>query len=127
MRNKLKEFANSFKHAFNGIFHSFHEQRNIKIMLIIGLAVILLAYLLNIKKHELIIVVFICFFVIILEMINTSIERTIDAISNGETKRKYGVAKDILAGAVLMATILSIIAGLLIFIPYIIDFLQFSF
>lgn len=96
-------------------------------MLIIGLAVILLAYLLNIKKHELIIVVFICFFVIILEMINTSIERTIDAISNGETKRKYGVAKDILAGAVLMATILSVIAGLLIFIPYIIDFLQFSF
>jgi diacylglycerol kinase len=50
-------------------------------------------------------------------MINTAIEDIVDIISNNEIHKKYGIIKDVLAGAVLLASILSLIIGAVIFIP----------
>jgi diacylglycerol kinase len=53
-----------------------------------------------------------------LEMINSSIENLVDLVTR-EHKPLAGKVKDIAAGAVLMVSVISVIIGLIIFLPYI--------
>jgi undecaprenol kinase len=117
MKNKLLKFINSFHCALQGIPAAFNGQRNIKIQSFIGILALALSIYLRISRIEFILIIFISFLVIILEMINTAIEDIVDIISNNEIHKKYGTIKDILAGAVLMSSILSVIIGAMVFIP----------
>jgi undecaprenol kinase len=103
----------SFVYAINGIGHAFYKNRSITIQLIIGAAVIALSLFLKIPWQDLIIILFLCFLVIILEMINTAVEKMIDVLSP-KYHKEYGKVKDIMAGAVLLAAVLSVIIGILI-------------
>lgn len=114
----ILNFIKSIRCAFKGIVTSFHGQRNIKIQMIIAILVIILSYYYQITQTELFIILIIIFLVLIFEMINTALEKTIDFIST-EKNKKIGEIKDIMAGATLMACILSVIIGLIIFIPHI--------
>ena len=69
--------------------------------------------LLKIPKIELLLIIFVSFLVIILEMINTSIERLIDKI-HPEKDEQLGHVKDLIGGAVLLSVLLSIIIGIII-------------
>ena len=109
----MKKFFKSFIYAFKGIYCSIHKQRNIKVQLIIGILVILWSLLIHIPRDKFLIILFICFFVIIMEMINTAMEKLINILSPKYNK-KYGMIKDIMAGAVLLSAILSVILGLYI-------------
>jgi diacylglycerol kinase len=53
--------------------------------------------------------------VIISEMLNTAIEFTLDSIYHNKFSRMVGMAKDISAGAVMFATILSVCVGIILF------------
>lgn len=54
--------------------------------------------------------------VLILELVNTSIEAVVDLVSP-EIREKAKLAKDMSAGTVLLASIGSIIIGALLFLP----------
>jgi diacylglycerol kinase len=123
MNTKLMKFLKSFHCALQGIPAAFNGQRNIKIQFFIGIIAIVLSVCLKVTKTEFIIIVFISFLVIILEMINTAIEDIVDIISNNEIHDRYGTIKDILAGAVLLASVLSVIIGFMIFLPHVIALL----
>ena len=56
--------------------------------------------------------------VIMAEMINTAIEEMVDLIVD-EHRKQAKIAKDVAAGMVLVATIGSVIVGIIIFIPHI--------
>lgn len=114
-----KRFLNSFKYAFEGILTSFKTEQNMKIHVIIMIAVIILGIILKISKIEWIICIILFGFVISLELVNTAIENTVDLITL-EKNPKAKIAKDVAAGAVLVATITSAIIGMIIFIPKII-------
>jgi len=103
-----------------GIAHGFSNERNIKIQILIGLIVIILALILNLPKYDFILILIVSFVVIMLELVNVAIERLIDEISPSYDI-KYGRIKDIMAGVVLLAVILSIIVGLLVFVKPIIN------
>lgn len=107
------KFSKSVFIALRGIAQGISKERNIKIQILIGFIVIIVSLLLEIPKIEFIIILFISFFVIILELINTSIERLIDKISP-QFDKDYGKIKDVMVGVVLSAVILSIIIGFLI-------------
>ncbi len=112
-----------FLFAFKGLKHSIFKERNIQIQVIVAIEVFILLLLLKIPKIESAIIIFICFFVIILEMLNTSIEKLIDKICP-HFDIDYGKIKDMLAGVVLLAAILSIIIGIIILYKPLILFLE---
>lgn len=85
--------------------------------------VIMCAVIFNLTNAEKAIVTLLCAIVICAELINTAIENAVDlstSVFNMYAKR----AKDAASGAVLVISIGAAIAGLIIFVPYGIEFLK---
>ena len=72
--------------------------------------------ILKISRIEWIICIILFGFVISLELVNTAIENAVDLITQ-EINPKAKIIKDVSAGAVLVAAITAVIAGLIIFVP----------
>ena len=107
----------SFKHAFSGILTALKEEPNLKFHFLVGFIVIIFSIILNISKVDWIIILFLIGFVISVELTNTAIEAVVDAFTDQEHPGAK-LAKDISAGAVLIAAITSAVIGILIFLPY---------
>lgn len=115
------KFIKSFGYAFEGIKHSYKNGQNVIVMSFLGILAIALAFVFNIKRYELIAILLLIGIIIPLELINTAIEATVD-LHDGDKKSKNGkIAKDCAAGALLIASIMALIIGIIIFIPHIID------
>ena len=56
--------------------------------------------------------------VIVAEMLNTAIEFALDSIYHNRYSRMVGMAKDISAGAVMFASVIAIIIGIVLFGRY---------
>lgn len=112
----MRKLINSFKYAFEGINTALKEEKNMKIHIIIMILVIILGIVLKISRIEWIICIILFGFVISLELVNTAIETTVDLITQ-EKNPKAKIAKDVAAGAVLIAAITATIIGLIIFVP----------
>jgi len=115
------KIVNSFKYAFKGIGSAFKTERNMKIHVSIMLLVILMGLFFKITKLEWIVCLFCFSSVIGGELMNTAIEITVN-LAQPSMNYAAGRAKDIAAGSVLLCAIVSAIIGLIIFIPYIINF-----
>ena len=116
--HSVKALIKSFQHAFCGILTSFVIGRNIKFHYTAALAAVLSGLSFGISKVELLIILLISAQVICLEMVNTAIERTVDLVTS-EYHIYAKIAKDVAAGAVLVAAIFATIIGGIIFLPYI--------
>jgi diacylglycerol kinase (ATP) len=104
----------SLNYAFEGIIHVLRTQRNMRIHLAIGSAVIVFALIVNVTKFELITLLISISFVLIAEMLNTAVEGAVD-IATTSFDPMAKLAKDIAAGAVLIASINAIAVGYLVF------------
>ena len=110
----------SVNNAFEGIVHALRTQRNLRIHFLAAIAVIVLAVIVSVSRIELIVLLISITFVLIAEMINTAVEGAIDvATTSFDPMAK--LAKDVAAGAVLIATINAIAVGYLIFSTRIAD------
>ena len=104
----------SFNNAFEGIIHALRTQRNLRIHFVVAIAVIVFALVVSVSRIELIALLISITFVLIAEMINTAVEGAIDvATTSFDPMAK--LAKDVAAGAVLIAAINAIAVGYLIF------------
>ncbi len=116
LKKKRKKIKNSFKYAFEGIGEAWKTEQNLKIHFAIMILVIIAGCIFRISAMEWIICLLLFAIVISLELVNTAIETTVDiAMPDINEKAKY--AKDISAGAVLFSAIISVIIGLIIFLP----------
>jgi len=113
----------SFKFAFQGIKTTFDNEPNFKIQLLLGFFSIILGITLKITNTEWLILSTVIFMVLLLELINSSIEALVDLISP-ERNEKAKIAKDTAAGAVLVASILSLVVGAILFLPKIFTLLK---
>jgi diacylglycerol kinase (ATP) len=104
----------SFNFAFEGIIHTLRTQRNMRIHLAVAFIVIVTALIVNVTKLELIALLISITFVLIAEMINTAVEAAID-IATTSFDPMAKLAKDIAAGAVLIASVNAIAVGYLVF------------
>jgi diacylglycerol kinase (ATP) len=104
----------SFNYAFEGIIHVLRTQRNLRIHFAIAFLVLILALVVNVTKLELIALLISVTFVLIAEMLNTAVEAAID-ISTTSFDPMAKLAKDIAAGAVLIAAVNAVIVGYLVF------------
>lgn len=109
-----KDFFKSFKFASSGIWYTISTQRNLKIQILFALLVIIFGIFLKISIMEWALIIFAIMFVVFAEMINTAIESTVDLYTE-EVNEKAKIAKDVAAGAVLIASINSVAIGSLIF------------
>jgi diacylglycerol kinase (ATP) len=110
----------SFNYAFEGIIHVLRTQRNLRIHFAIAFLVLVLALVVNVTKLELIVLLISIAFVLITEMLNTAIEAAID-IATTSFDPMAKLAKDIAAGAVLIAAVNAIAVGYLVFAGKIAD------
>lgn len=108
----------SFKNAFYGIWTALVTQVNVRIHFLLGSLVLLAAALLHLPLSSVLDLVLTIAIVLVAEMANTAIEALSDAVTR-EHNPYIKQAKDVAAGGVLLAAILAIIVGLIIFFPYI--------
>jgi diacylglycerol kinase (ATP) len=107
----------SFGHAGRGILHVLRTEQNVQIHLVAALIVVGLAFYLRIGALEFAVLLLAIGIVITAEVINTVIEDLLDLIHPG-THPVVGRIKDALAGAVLIAAIIALFVGALVFLPY---------
>lgn len=116
-----------FGYAFRGIYVSLKEESSLVVHFVIGTIVMVLGIILNSESEmsytDWCIVVLLVAIIISMELLNTAIENIIDVVMfeyNVNAKK----IKDISAAATLVLTIASVVIGLVIFIPKIIDVFQ---
>ncbi len=107
----------SFKYAFSGISYVLKTSRNFKIQLIFAVTSLMIGFLLQISQSNYVILIAAIMSVLILEILNTSIESIVDLVVKKEFSSLAKISKDTSAGAVLLASINSVIIALYIFVP----------
>lgn len=115
-KKERQSLAKSFYHAFEGIFATIREERNIKIHLGFVALVLIAGFALKISLTEWLIVLTLFGLVLALELVNTAVEAAIDLVTE-ERRPLAKKAKDAAAGAVLIAAINAAIIGCIIFVP----------
>jgi diacylglycerol kinase len=113
------KFLKSFLYAIKGIRASLNEQRNIKVQLLITVITVGAGFYFNISELEWCVILLTIGLVIGLEMVNTAIENLVDMVSK-EWSPLAGKIKDLAAGAVLIASVVAVIVGLIVFRKYLI-------
>lgn len=119
----LKRFGRSVKDALSGLISAFKSEQNFRIQVIAAIIVIITAAYFPLKAWETLLVLLMVFFVLVMELLNTALEKFIDLL---KPRLHYyaKVVKDIMAAAVLLTSICAFIVGLVIFLPYLINFLK---
>ncbi|MBF8250250.1 MAG: diacylglycerol kinase [Candidatus Levybacteria bacterium] len=113
-----KSMFNSFKYAFEGLWHALKNNRNLRIDFVAATIVIILSIIFHINPYEKGVLGITILLVICSEMINTSLEEMVNLITS-EHRKEAKIAKDVAAGMVLIAAVGSVIIGIFIFVPYI--------
>lgn len=111
---KVRAIIESFNYAVSGIITAIKTEKSMRVHYSIAVLVLLSSLFFDFNRTEFLLLLFAVSLVVISEMINTAIERTIDLV----TKDFHPLArlvKDVAAGAVLIATINSLIVGYLLF------------
>ena len=112
-RLKNKNFIDSWKKAFSGIWYSIKTQRNLKIQLIIAVIVVLCMIFFKLNIVECIFLSFATMLVIITEVMNTAVEATVDLCTD-KFHPIAKIAKDVAAGAVVLSSLNAVIVAVLI-------------
>ena len=111
---KTPTLIDSFNYAFEGIIHVLRTQRNMRLHFLIAFVVVIVALIVNVTKLELIVLLISISFVLIAEMINSAVEAAID-IATTSFDPLAKIAKDVSAGAVLIAAANAVAVGYLVF------------
>jgi len=103
----------SFTNAFRGIRYAFGE-RSFVVQVIIGFLAMVLAFILGLSFVEKVVIVIFSALVLVVEIINTAFERTLDKICP-EQNQEIARIKDLSAAAVLIFSVAAFLVGLWIF------------
>lgn len=117
MSKKNGSLLRSIEYALEGILAALKNERNFRIELIIAAGVLYLAIFFNFSPVEMAIIALTIGFVLFAEIINTSIELTLDAYFGNTISPIVKIAKDISAAGVFISVIISVIIGILMFLP----------
>ncbi len=104
----------SFNYAAEGVIHALRTQRNLWIHFTIAAAVLVAAVAFGVSRLELMVLLLAITFVLVAELVNTAIEAAVDVASTSFDPMAK-LAKDIAAGAVLIAALNAVAVGYLVF------------
>ncbi len=126
MKNKkfsIKKRLTSFQYAINGLKILVRNEHNSRIHTVAMIVAIILGIILKISNIEWVTIIIVIGFVFSVEIINSSIENLADFVSPNYNEIIKKV-KDLSAAAVLISALVSLIVGIIIFIPKIIELWQ---
>lgn len=121
----MKRLLKSFVYAWQGIRSVFGSESNMKIHALVAALIVFMGFAFWISPFEWIAIIICIGLVFSAEMFNTALETLTDKVSP-EKNKLAGKVKDIAAGAVLIAAIISVIVGLIIFLPKLLAWLNVS-
>lgn len=112
----VRAFVSGVRCALEGILFTLRSQRNFRIHLAMAVVVLVVGALLHFNRQEFILLLLTVILVLLAELLNTALEVAMNLVE----ARDHPVvrhAKDIAAGAVLLAVIGSVVVGVLLFGP----------
>jgi diacylglycerol kinase (ATP) len=114
VNRRTASLLESFNYALEGVIHVLRTHRNMRIHFIVAIGVLVAALLIDVDRFELIALLLSIAFVLIAEMVNSAIEAAIDVATTAFDPLAK-LAKDIAAGAVLIAAVNAVAVGYLVF------------
>ncbi|HYG58804.1 MAG TPA: diacylglycerol kinase family protein [Symbiobacteriaceae bacterium] len=105
-----------FRDAFLGLSDAYREEPNLRFHVFASSCVAVAALAVRTEPWETAYLAVTITAVLLAEMINTAVERTVDYAAAGERHPLAGQAKEIAAGAVLLAALHAVFAALFLFI-----------
>ncbi|KKQ27630.1 MAG: Diacylglycerol kinase [Candidatus Magasanikbacteria bacterium GW2011_GWC2_37_14] len=115
----FKRLGSSFKESLHGLRTVFKSEQNFRLQVYLAILVIFLMFVWTLTKSEKIVLLLLIFLVLIMEVINSVVERLLDVVEprlSGQVK----LIKEIMAGAVFLSSLVALIIGIFIFYPYLI-------
>lgn len=107
--------VDSFRYALNGVLLSFKTQKHLRIHFALAFMALLAAFIWRISRAELLILMGAISLVILAELFNTALETVVDLVTP-DYHPLAKVAKDVAAGAVMVAAINAAVVGLILFV-----------
>ena len=117
--HRLIRFKKSFLHALRGLRYVIVHEKNFQNEVIIGFLVVIAMIYFRVTRGEAIVLFLVIAEVLVMELFNTVVERVVD-ILKPRVHPYARLIKDLMAASVLLASVLALIIGLIIFVPYII-------
>src|SRR5438045_1182064 len=115
MRPRPNNAFDSVRFALDGILHGFRSQRHMRFHFCVAVLALLAGVVYGLNATELLVLTFAISLVIIAELFNTAIEAVVDLVTTAyHPLAKY--AKDVAAGAVLVAALNACVVGVLLFL-----------
>lgn len=121
MKTNEHSILKAFEHAFNGMYYFFLHERNGRIEIGIAAATVGLALLMGVSITEWTTILLCIALVIGFELVNSALEKLCDGVQE-EYHPVIKTVKDMTAAAVLWCAIISVIVGMIIFLPKLFQF-----
>lgn len=115
---RISRLFKSFTYAFRGLYKVMREEQNLAIQSIFAAWVVVLGLYFKVQVLEWCILIISILLVILMEVANSAVERITD-IFKPRIHEYVKEIKDIMAAAVMLASISSVVIGLIIFVPYV--------
>ncbi|WP_243767321.1 diacylglycerol kinase [Paenibacillus agricola] len=110
----MLKWRRSFRYAYEGVKYALSTQRNMKFHFFAAFIVMLLALYLRLPKLEILFILLAVTLMIVTELINTAIEKTVDlAMPDHHPLAK--IAKDVAAASVLVSAVFAAVVGMVVF------------
>lgn len=117
MLANFNRLIKSFSYALRGLRQVFTSEQNFRLQFLVALLTVALMIFFRVKLWQAVILTMLIISVLILEIFNTIFERLTDFLQP-QIHHYVRIIKDLMAAAVLLASIGAVIIGLLIFGPY---------
>lgn len=113
---KSKNIFDSFSHAFQGMIYGFRTTKNLWVDFIAAIVVVIMGFIFKITTTEWLSIIICIGLVMALELTNTAIEEAVN-LAMPKIHPIAKISKDVAAGAVLFAALISVFVGCVIFVP----------
>lgn len=107
-----------FHYAMRGLIHVFQTEASFRVQVVFAILVLILMNVYPLASWQRIILLLLIGSVLVLEVINSVLERLVDSFKP-RMHPVVGQVKDMMAGAVLVSSVISAIVGLMILWPYV--------
>ncbi|MBI4812233.1 diacylglycerol kinase family protein [Candidatus Falkowbacteria bacterium] len=118
---KFRRLIKSFIYAFRGLVKTFREEQNFKIQVAIGALVVGAGLFLKISRLEWCIIILSIASVVLMEIANSAVERITDVLKPRIDSYVKEI-KDVTAAAVMLASLVAAIIGVIIFYPHLVKY-----
>ena len=119
----MRRLIRSFTYAVKGILFTIRNEKNFQIEIVAGLLAVILMLFFPLSSMERSLIILSVVWVLTLALANTALERVMD-ILKPRVHPYARVIKDVMAGAVLLASLSAVAIGIAIFSPYLMAFVK---